>query len=82
MASLPPYFIIAFELTVLFGSLMNFLSMIGLGGLPAWNAREPYDPRFTEDRIGIWVPCGRDVARRVEELMRTAGAEEVRVEAH
>ncbi len=81
MASLPPYMIIAFELTVLFGSLCNFLSMIGLGGLPNYNQPEPYDPRFSEDRIGIWVPCGRDKATQVEALLRQAGAEEVRVEA-
>ncbi len=81
MTSLPPYMIIAFELTVLFGSLCNFLSMIGLGGMPNYSAPEPYDPRFSEDRIGIWVPCGRDKAAQVEALLRQAGAEEVRVEA-
>jgi molybdopterin-containing oxidoreductase family membrane subunit len=80
MASLPPYCIIAFELTVLFGSLMNFLSMIGLGGMPAWGLNEPYDPRFTEDRIGIWVPCTGNQIARVADSMRTAGAEEVHVE--
>ena len=81
MASLPPYMILAFELTVLFGSLCNFLSMIGLGGMPNYDQPEPYDPRFSEDRIGIWVPCGRDKASQVEALLLQAGAEEVRVEA-
>ena len=81
IVSLPPFMIITFELTVLIGSLFNLISMIGLAGMPAWNAREPYDPRFSEDRIGVWVPCSGAEAERVGRLLRDAGAEEVRVEA-
>jgi hypothetical protein len=42
---------------------------------------EGWDPRLTEDRFGIWVPCGRDEAERVAGTLRATGAEEVRVEA-
>ncbi len=80
IVSIPPYFVIAFEMTVLFGSLFNLLSMCGLGGLPDRTPQEPYDPRFTEDRIGVWVPCGRDRSAQIEALLKNAGAEEVRVD--
>lgn len=80
IASIPPFFVIAFEMTVLFGSLFNLLSMTGLAGLPDRKPQEPYDPRFTEDRIGIWVPCARDRATHIEQILKSAGAEEVRVE--
>ncbi len=80
VVSIPPFFIIAFELTVLFGSIMNLLSLLGKAGLPAWSLPEPYDPRFTEDRIGVWVPCDRPDIERIADVMRHAGAEEVRSE--
>jgi molybdopterin-containing oxidoreductase family membrane subunit len=80
LTSLPPYIVIGFECTILLGALFNFLGMLSLAGLPAvtWNA--PYDPRFTEDRIGIWVPAEGADAAKVEQMLRGAGAEEVRVE--
>jgi hypothetical protein len=37
-----------------------------------------YDPRFTNDRFGIFVPAGSDKAAKVESLLRDAGADEVR----
>ncbi len=37
-----------------------------------------YDPRFTNDRFGIFVPAGSDKVAKIESLLRDAGAEEVR----
>jgi len=37
-----------------------------------------FDPRFTDDRIGISFPTGGDQAAMVERLFREAGAVEVR----
>ena len=73
--------VIAFECTILLGALFNFLGMLSLAGLPvvSWNA--PYDARFSEDRIGIWVPAQKEDAVKVEHMLRGAGAEEVRVVA-
>jgi hypothetical protein len=39
-----------------------------------------YDPKFSDDRIGIFVPAPADQAQQVEELLRSAGAAEVRYE--
>jgi hypothetical protein len=40
-----------------------------------------YDPRFSDDHIGIFVPTTPDQAGSVENLLRSAGAEEVRHES-
>jgi hypothetical protein len=79
--SLPPFVIIGYESMILLGSLTNLVAMFALGRLPAIKSKAPYDPRFTEDRIGIWVPCAADVAPRVQEALRGHGAEEVQVHA-
>jgi hypothetical protein len=73
-----PYVVIAFELTILFGALATILGLV----FNIWRNRRPaaYDARFTDDRIGIFVPCPVERRPAVEELLRTAGAEEVRVE--
>ena len=40
-----------------------------------------YDPSFSDDQIGIFVPAGADQPGAVEQLLRSAGAVEVRHEA-
>ena len=78
IGSIPPYIVIAFELTILFGALST---VAGLIVHAIRNARSAaYDPRCTDDRIGIFVPCPVERRRQVEEVLRTNGAEEVRVE--
>lgn len=79
--SLPPFVVIGYESMILLGSLANLLGMLALGRLPAVKSKAPYDPRFTEDRIGIWVPCAGEAAVRVQEAMRGHNAEEVQVHA-
>ena len=81
LISLPPFVVIGYESMILLGALANLLGMLALGRLPQVKSKAPYDRRFTEDRIGIWVPCAGDAARRVEQMMRGHGAEEVKVHA-
>lgn len=79
--SIPPFMVIMFECTVLIGGLTNLVAMLLFSGLPDAKLETGYDPRFTEDRIGIWVPCRRDEADKVAAVLRGSGAEEVRVDA-
>jgi hypothetical protein len=37
-----------------------------------------YDARFSDDRIGIFVPGGAEEGGRIEEMFKKAGAVEVR----
>lgn len=81
LVSLPPFVVISYESMILLGGISNLMGMLALGRLPQTRAAAPYDPRFTEDRIGIWVPCSGDAAGRVQETMKGHGAEEVTLHA-
>ena len=76
--SIPPFVIIAFELTILFGGLATALAALVLGHLPKLKPSATYDPRFTLDRFGIAVACAPDKVDSVKSLLSAAGAEEVR----
>ena len=55
--SIPPYVVIAFELTILFGGIATLIGMVVLGRLPRFTPSPTYDPRFTNDRFGVAVHC-------------------------
>jgi hypothetical protein len=78
LISLPPFVVIGYESMILLGALANLVGMLALTRLPQLRSKAPYDPRFSEDRIGIWVPCSGDAAARVEQMLRGQGAEEVK----
>ena len=78
VASIPPFVVIAFELTILFGGLSTVLGMVLLGGLPRFRPTPGYDPRFSNDRFGVAVRCPSGRGAAVGEILHAAGAEEVR----
>ncbi|MBI1966533.1 MAG: DUF3341 domain-containing protein [Gemmatimonadetes bacterium] len=79
IGSVPPYVVIMFEMTVLFGALSTLLGILFNSALAARRLGTiTWDPRFTNDKFGIFVPCGADKAGAVEALLTSAGAEEVR----
>ena len=79
IGSIPPYVVIMFEMTILFGALSTILGILFNTLFAARRAGTIlYDPRFTNDRFGIFVPAGSDKGAKVESLLRDAGAEEVR----
>ncbi len=81
LISVPPFTILGYESMILLAGLSNLLGMLALARLPQIRATAPYDPRFQEDRIGIWVPCAPDAAAKVEQMMKGQGAPEVQVHA-
>ena len=75
-SSIPPYTIIGFELTILFGGLMTALGLFITGKLPHKLDRA-YDVRFSSEEFGLAVNCkDRDVAE-IDGLMRDHHATEV-----
>ncbi len=80
IASIPPYVVIAFELTILLGALST-VAAVGLFSVLMGRRGIAYDPRFSDDQIGIFVPAGSDQIGPVEQLLRSAGAVEVRHES-
>jgi Protein of unknown function (DUF3341) len=78
VASIPPFVVIAFELTILFGGVATVIGMILLGRLPRFRPSATFDPRFTNDRFGVAVHCAAERRASVRQILTTAGAEEVR----
>lgn len=79
IVSIPPFVIIAFELTILLGALGAVLGFLVSAGLPHKIGNPAYDPRFSDDRFGVFVRCP-DRSEAAQQILRGAGAEEVRVE--
>ena len=78
IASIPPFVVIAFEMTILFGGLSTVLGMVLLARLPRLRPSPGYDPRFSNDRFGVAVRCAAGRGASVADVLRGAGAEEVR----
>jgi hypothetical protein len=76
--SIPPFVVIGFELSILFGGLASALAILVLGHLPRLKPSATYDPRFTLDRFGVAVACTPDKIDSVQSVLSAAGAEEVR----
>jgi Alternative complex III, ActD subunit len=79
IASLPPFVLIAFELTILFGTLATLVGVLVFSRLPVRRARVTYDTRFSEDRYGLVVTCAPSQTGRAEQILKSSGAEEVRI---
>jgi hypothetical protein len=78
-SSIPPYTIIAFELTILFGGLLTVLGLFVVARLPRFKRDPVYSARFSAEDFGVVVRCrDRDVAE-VDALMRADHAMEVSV---
>lgn len=77
IATVPPYVVIFFELMVLFGSLATVLGIIVMASLKRTGGIL-YDPSFSDDRVGIFVPCPVAEYGTIEALMREAGSTEVK----
>ncbi len=76
IVSFPPFVIIAFEISVLIGACVNLAALVVAAGRGRHRRAVPYDPRFSADRIGVFV-VGGDLAG-AEKILRLGGAEEIR----
>ncbi len=77
IATVPPFVVFLFEVMVLLGALST------VAGVVILSLRRPttglaYDPRFSDDRIGIFVPCPAGEVGGVERMFMDAGSVEVR----
>ena len=75
IVSIPPFVIIAFELSVLVGAVVNLAALAFMAARARRRRAVPADPRFSADRIGVFV-VGGDLMG-AERTMRAGGAEEV-----
>ena len=79
IGAIPPYVVIMFEMTILFGALSTILGIVFNAMFAARRGGTIlYDPRFTNDKFGVFVPADAGKAGTVETLLRGSGADEVR----
>jgi len=76
-ASWLPYCVIGFEATILFGGLTAIAAIIAFARLRPARTTPAYDPRFGEDRFGLYVRCPQHQTASVMSALREAGAEEI-----
>jgi molybdopterin-containing oxidoreductase family membrane subunit len=76
-SSIPPYTIIAFELTILFGGVLTVLGLLAVGRLPRVRFDRAYSKRFSSEEFGLVVRCRERDVPEVEDLLRAQGAKEV-----
>jgi molybdopterin-containing oxidoreductase family membrane subunit len=76
--ALPPYLVITYEMTILFGVLFTLLGFHFVSGLPAWRD-EPYMESASVDRFIVVVEgTSGEQAAQAEAIIRGAGAEEIK----
>ena len=75
--TIPPYLVITYEMTILFGILFTLLGFHFVSGLPAWHDKI-YRVESNIDRFTVVVPLpdGKDPTL-AENIIRESGAEEV-----
>ncbi len=76
--SLPPFVIIAFELTILFGALATVLGLFITARLPHLRKRVVYDPSFSVDRFGVFAATAPGEEGRARSIMEESGALQIR----
>ena len=78
-ASIPPYTVIAFELTILFGGVLTVIGVIFHALFLPRSLAHAYRPSFSDNEFGCLVGCSSDQIDRVQQLLTAAGCTEVRV---
>ena len=76
-SSIPPYTIIAFELTILFGGVLTVLGLLIFGKLPRFKLDPAYSPRFSAEEFGVVVRCREQDVAEIDALLRENDATEV-----
>lgn len=79
IVSLPAFFVIGYECTILFGAIFTLLSIVVLCRVPDVFRQVGYDPRFSGDKFGVVVGCDTNALDTVRDMLQGAGADEVQV---
>ena len=79
-SSIPPFIVIIFELTIMIGSLSTLLGLLINSRLRKNAPVNMYDPRFSEDKFGVMVACDKGNVEKVQDILNSQGAEEIKVD--
>jgi molybdopterin-containing oxidoreductase family membrane subunit len=75
--SIPPYTIIAFELTILFGGILTVVGLFIFGKMPKFKLDPAYSSRFSAEDFGVVVRCREQDVAEIDALLRENDATEV-----
>ena len=78
LISIPPFVVIAFELTILFATVGGMAGFLLLSRLPRVRGRPAPDMRFTNDMTGVVVTCAPEQVAEVRACLEHTGASEIR----
>lgn len=78
IVSMPAFVVIAFELTILFGAIGTLLGLLINARFPRLHIGPAFHPRFCQDQFGLFVFCTPDEIESTSQILRAAGAAEVR----
>ncbi len=76
--TLPPFVVIAFELTILFGALSTVAGLFINARLPRMRLEVIYDPAFSAGTFGLYAVPQPGQGDEVRRVLRDAGAAEIR----
>ena len=78
LISIPPFVVIAFELTILFAAVGGMAGFLLLSRLPRMTGRPAPDTRFTNDKTGVSIRCAPEQVAEVRACLERTGASEIR----
>ena len=78
LISIPPFVVIAFELTILFATVGGMAGFLLLSRLPRMRGQPVRDTRFTNDLTGVMVTCAPEQVVKVRACLERTGASEIR----
>lgn len=73
----PPYLVITYEVTILFGIIATLIGFHVASGLPAWRDRA-YTPEANVDRFVVAIGCAESNPEQAEQLFKELGADDVK----
>lgn len=79
IVSVPGFFVIGYECTILFGAIFTLKALFLFCGIPDVFRKVGYDPRFSDDKFGVVIGCNPSDIDAVSGVLKSAGAEEVDV---
>jgi molybdopterin-containing oxidoreductase family membrane subunit len=81
IVSLPAFLVIVFELTILLGGLFTAAGFL-LHARLLWTFHElGYQERFSNDWFGIAITCQTEQIEEAQQILRSAGMEQILVES-
>ena len=80
LISIPPFGVIAYILTILFGSLATMIGFLINARLPQMRLATTYDERLSSDHYGIQIFGGEEELKNWEKRMKKIGAVEVKTD--